>query len=114
MIVKGSNEPIMIVFEDSIRGVSEFSISLFDDNHNLLKHWSRADMTFDENDESIAYAPLLEAETLAFPACVASLEIRWSDVNGDITPIAHVSRIRIAQRYDTTTITDPQVSSEEA
>lgn len=109
MIIQGSNEPIQIIFDDEPRGVSEIYMALYDDKHNLLKQWTISDMSIDG---SVASAPLLESETMSFPPCVASLEIKWLESDGAIMQVEPPNRVRIVPRFDTRPLTSSDTDDE--
>ena len=79
------------------------------DYHTFLKHWNTEDMVVED---SVAYAPLTEAETMAFNPCVASLEIKWLDPDDNIFH-SDVVRIRISGRNDKTQISQAQQTAED-
>ena len=105
MINQGSNSPIQITFDEDMRNMSDWSIALFGNEkigrpEKLLKHWGKDDLQFNE-DGTVVSVPLTEDETMCFPPCVASLEIKWLPADSHVF-LTDVIRIRISKRSDKT------------
>jgi len=103
MIVQGSNNPIIVSFDEDVSSIQDWSMSLYGEDKrgapgDLLKHWGLDDVEIDENSVS---APLSQEETLAFPPCVATLEIKWLNAD-DLIFHSKKVRIRIDGRNDST------------
>lgn len=114
MIIQGSNSPIAIAFDTDVSNVTEWSVALYGEDKRgaptiLLKHWNTEDMVVED---SVAYAPLTETETMAFNPCVASLEIKWLDPDDNIFH-SDIVRIRISGRNDKTQISQAQQTAED-
>lgn len=107
MIIQGSNNPIVIAFDEEVSEIKDWSISLYGEDKRgapgeLLKHWGSGDLIIDG---VAVFAPLTETETMSFMPCVASLEIKWLSPEDSIYH-SDVVRVRISGRKDQTKLVD--------
>lgn len=97
MIIQGSNQPITISFDEDMSLQSDIEIALFSGSTEL-KHWSKEDLTIDED---VIQAPLTQEETMDFPAGSAILEVKWYDTDS-MTQHTDPFRVWISGRKDHT------------
>lgn len=100
MIIQGSNEPIIIEFDESIEAI-KMEMSLYTRNKEL-KHWSYSDLVI--SDKTVK-APLKESETMGYPVGDASVELKWKDQEG-YNHFADILHTEIVPRRDKTLMGD--------
>ena len=76
---QGSNSPIFLDFDAPVEA-EKIEVSLHGVNTEI-KHWSRSEVTINENVVSL---PLTEEETLEFPIGSARLSVKLLDGDGDV------------------------------
>lgn len=91
MILQGSNAPIKLIFDKEIKW-TDFSAVLYHGN-TQLKKWTLADI-----DEDLLLT-LTQEETIAFPECIAILEVKYVDSG---IYFCEKTKIIIASRFDHT------------
>ncbi|MFI3238892.1 MAG: hypothetical protein R3Y47_12845 [Lachnospiraceae bacterium] len=91
MILQGSNAPIKLIFDKEIKW-TDFSAVLYYKNTELKK-WTLADI-----DEDLLLT-LTQEETIAFPECIAILEVKYVDSG---IYFCEKTKIIIASRFDHT------------
>ena len=94
MIIQGQNDPIVVNLSEAIIPTKLHAL-LYTRDGKDLKHWELADVTIDG---STVYLPLTEAESVKFPACKASLEMKW--IEGGIIDFIGVQVVDIEARKD--------------
>ena len=96
MIIQGSNQPLLIIFDDDIReNVQDLSVSLYVMGGEL-KHWDMPDLIIDGD---TATAKLTQEETASFPAGACHIEIKWLDLDG-VTQFNKIISDQIVYRSD--------------
>ena len=86
-IIQGSNEPLLFTFREETPGSFQgLSVALLrsylpqgQKECTVLKHWDAADLLIEDQE---VCCPLTEAETLAFPAGLCRLLVKWQASNG--------------------------------
>ena len=96
MIIQGSNQPIVITFDDDINENAQDLKVLLYTTSGELKSWEKADLTIAGNS---AVAALTQEETLSFPVGSCYIEIKWLDSKG-ITQFNKVVQDKIVFRSD--------------
>ena len=79
MIIQGSNDPIVVTFDQSVAGVPQLAASLwrrFNPASGPIKVWTREDMTIN-NDTAIL--PMTVEETAALSPGDVTLEVKGLD-----------------------------------
>ena len=82
LFVQGSNNPLIIGFDESIADIPKMIISLWSSMGGYgmpLKVWHKSDILIDDN---IAICPLTEDETAAFPGYQVEILVKGLDANG--------------------------------
>lgn len=78
MIIQGSNTPVLIdVFRED---VTDMSVSLRVPGAEV-KHWGLDDLTVD--DSGLMVAPITQEESMAWEDGECTIEIKWTDVDGN-------------------------------
>jgi len=99
-IIQGSNEPLVIQFDQNVSGFPQFVITLWKTKstgtYDLMKQWNKADMTIDGDTVTL---PLTEAETRALPVGWLQVEAKGLDNEGNTLFWAEM-QIDVAFRRD--------------
>ena len=84
MIIQGSNNPLVIQFDQSVAAIPTLIVSLWADSpgrgSHLIKEWRRDDMTVDADTVVCA---ITEEETKALPGQRLILEAKGLDASGN-------------------------------
>lgn len=94
-IIQGSNQPIIVTFDNDITDIKDLHVALFS-NHEPLKEWYMDDIIIEGN---TATCPLKQAETLSFKRGACTIEIKWMDEEGDVY-LSEIVRSQIIRRDD--------------
>lgn len=101
MLIQGTNAPIIIEFEESVEDIVDVSIALIKDDA-VLKRWGKSDVRIEGTN---IYCPMEQAETMDLPSGSATLEIKYTDANGEVNFIEKTS-VRIEKRIDNTILVE--------
>jgi len=104
---QGSNSPLRIRISGDVAAMTNISVLLHDGTTDV-KEWEMVDLTIEDGR---IFAPLTEAETLAFPTGNLTLEVKWSDGDG-IVHIEPLRMIRVEARLDKAVISTMAVNEE--
>lgn len=98
-IYQGSNDPIVLTFDEDMREVSSISIGLYakDDSH-ADKQWTKDMLEFDE-DGTIVKAPLTQAETAQLDPGDHRLTVKVMGATGNVILYGD-SIVPVKMRYD--------------
>ena len=96
MIIQGSNQPIVITFDDDIKENTKDLKVLLYTTSGELKSWTMDDLVIAG---CSATAALTQEETLSFPVGNCYIEIKWLDSAG-ITQFNKIVQDRIVFRSD--------------
>lgn len=98
MIIQGSNDPLVIMFDESVENFPKMLVTIWRDSAmtKLVKKWRETDMQIAEN---MIVCPLTEQETAAFPPHQLIVEIKGLDENGTIV-IYEAIPIEVMARHD--------------
>lgn len=84
MIIQGSNNPLVIQFDQDMSGYDTLVITVWKGisagTYNILKRWNKADLTVSGDTVT---CPLTEAETKTFPASSVNVEAKALNDDGD-------------------------------
>lgn len=84
MIIQGSNNPLVIQFDQSVADIPTLVVTLWRDSPGQasrpVRQWLRDDMAVDDD---TVVCEITEAETKAFPATQLILEAKGLDANGN-------------------------------
>lgn len=76
MLIQGSNNPLVIQFDQSVTGCPKLVVSLWGASGDALKTWTLEDMTVDDD---TVICPLTEEETAAIGGAKVTLEAKGLD-----------------------------------
>lgn len=100
MIIQGSNNPLIIKFDQQIEDIPRLVITLWQDRSALtavkVAHWENADMLVSGD---TAVCPITEAQTGALPSTELVLEAKGLDGEGN-TVFWDEYRVDIKRRRD--------------
>lgn len=98
MVIQGSNEPLVITFDESVDALHKLLVTLWVDkpSRRLIRQWRETEMQIAQNTVT---CPLTEQETAAFPPHQLTAEIKGLDENGTIV-IYEAIPIEVIPRHD--------------
>lgn len=98
MVIQGSNESLVITFDESVENMAKMLVTIWLDSEKetLVKSWRETDMQIAQN---TIVCPLSEAETAAFPPYPLTVEIKGLDADGT-TVIYEAIPIEVVARHD--------------
>ena len=98
MFVQGSNEPLVITFDESVEHLTKILVTVWceDGGEKLVKSWRENDMQIAQN---TIICPLTEKETAAFKPPTLAVNIKGLDENGT-TMIYEEILIDVMARHD--------------
>ena len=102
-IIQGSNNPLVIQFDQDVSGFPQFVVTLWKtktSEYDLVKQWNKAAMTIDGDTVTL---PLTEAETRAMPAGLLQVEAKGLGTGGNTLFWAEMS-IDVVFRRDKTIV----------
>ena len=79
MIVQGTNNPLVIQFDQDVSEMASLIITMWSLSGTMVKKWETEDMTIEDD---TAICPLTEAESKAFPGTVVTIEAKGLDSEG--------------------------------
>lgn len=98
MIIQGSNEPLVIQFDESVDTLDKLLVTLWADkpSRRLIRQWRETEMQIAQGTVT---CPLTEQETAALPNGPLTVEIKGLDANGTVV-IYEAIPIPVAIRRD--------------
>lgn len=95
MIIQGRNNPIIVEFDTKPIDVS---VSLRSEIEEY-KHWEMVDLTEDEEDELVYYAPITQEESMSWGEGTCWVEVKWTEEDDDNNVQTHFARAKDYIRY---------------
>lgn len=80
MMIQGSNNPLVIQFDQAVDSLPQLVVSLWSASGESLKTWALPDMMVDGD---TAVCPLAESETAAIGGAKVTLEAKGLDGSGN-------------------------------
>lgn len=98
MIIQGSNEPLVIQFDESVDALDKLLVTLWADkpSRRLIRQWRETEMQIAQDTVT---CPLTEQETAALPTGPLTVEIKGLDGSGTVVLYEAIS-IPVAFRRD--------------
>lgn len=101
MLIQGTNAPITIEFDDDTSNILDISVALVKDE-KILAHWSKEEITLDG---VFANCPLTQEKTMDLPTGNVSLEVKWTDTDGEVN-FAQLVTLKVVKRVDQTILVE--------